>query len=61
MLDLRTPSGLLFTILGLILCAVGILSPQTRAPMAEANVNLVGGIVFLAFGVIMLWMSRRAA
>jgi putative Mn2+ efflux pump MntP len=61
MLDLRTPSGFLFTILGLILCAMGIISPHTRAPMAEANVNLVGGVVFLGFGVVMLWMAKRAA
>jgi hypothetical protein len=60
-MDLRTPSGLLFTILGVILCGLGIISPQTRAPMVEANVNLVGGLVFLVFGLVMLWMAKRAA
>jgi hypothetical protein len=48
-------------ILGVILCGFGIISPQTRAPMAEANVNLVGGVVFLAFGLVMLWMAKRTA
>ncbi|MCW5980702.1 MAG: hypothetical protein KIT09_21660 [Bryobacteraceae bacterium] len=60
-MDLRTPSGLLFTILGVILFAMAILSPGSRAPMVEANVNLVGGLVFLGFGLVMLWMARRAA
>ncbi len=61
MWDLRTPSGLLFTLLGLILCGMGLISPDIRAPLAEANVNLYSGVMFLVFGLILLWMAKRAA
>ena len=59
--DLRTPSGLLFALFGLILTAYGILSPDTRAPLAETNVNLYSGVMFLLFGLVLLWMAKRAA
>lgn len=61
MWDLRTPSGLLFTIFGVLLCAYGIFSPGTRAPLAEANVNLYGGVMFLLVGVVLLVLAKRAA
>ena len=60
MWDLRTPSGLLFILLGVILCAVGLISPDTRAPLAEANINLYSGVMFLICGGVLLWMARRA-
>ncbi len=60
MWDLRTPSGILFTIYGALLTAFGLLSPETRAPLAEYNVNLWSGLLFLIFGVTLLWMARRA-
>ncbi len=59
MWDLRTPSGILFTIYGLILCLMGLASTG-GAPLAEHNVNLYSGLMFLIVGVVMLWMSRRA-
>jgi putative Ca2+/H+ antiporter (TMEM165/GDT1 family) len=55
------PSGLLFTILGVILCLMGLLYPDVRAPLADTNVNLAGGVLFLAFGLLLLWMARRAS
>jgi putative Mn2+ efflux pump MntP len=61
MWDLRTPSGCFFGLLGLILCAVGVFAPDLRAPLTEANVNLYTGIVMLLFGVVLLWLARRAA
>jgi hypothetical protein len=61
MWDLRTPSGILFTLYGLLLAGFGLLSPGTRAPLAEVNMNLYGGGLFLAVGLVMLWMARRAA
>jgi len=57
--DLRVSSGLFFSLLGLILCAVGIFSPATRAPLTEVNVNLFTGIVMVVFGGVMLWLARR--
>jgi hypothetical protein len=50
---------LFFTVLGVILCAVGILSPGTRAPLTQVNVNLYAGLAMLVFGVVMLWLSWR--
>lgn len=61
MWDLRLPSGLLFVILGVLLCLMGLLYPDQRAPLAETNVNLVSGVLFLAFGAVLLWMARRAS
>ncbi len=60
MWDLRTPSGILFTIYGVLLTGFGLLSPETQAPLAEYNVNLWSGLLFLIFGVTLLWMARRA-
>ncbi len=61
MWDLRTPSGLLFTIYGVLLVISGLLWPEARAPLAEHNVNLYSGVAFLIFGVTLLWLARRAA
>jgi hypothetical protein len=58
MFDLRIPSGLFFLILGIVLVAVGAIS-DPRAAMTEVNVNLYAGLFMLAFGGIMLWLSRR--
>ena len=57
--DLRTPIGLFFGIIGLVLVAVGLLS-SARAPLTDVNVNLYAGLFMLAFGGVMLWLSRRA-
>ena len=50
-----------FTALGVILSALGIFSPGTRAPLTGANVNLYSGIAMLVFGGVMLWLARRSA
>ncbi len=59
MWDLRLPSGLFFTLLGLILCATGLLAPDSRAPLTAANVNLYAGAAMLVFGGVMLWLALR--
>jgi hypothetical protein len=62
MLDLRTPSGVFFTLLGLILTGLGLVRPNLRAPLTEVNVNLYSGICTLVFGLVLLAMafgSRR--
>jgi hypothetical protein len=56
--DLRTPIGLFFTIVGIILIVVSLSSPA-RAPLTDANVNLYAGLCMLVFGGAMLWLSRR--
>ncbi len=59
-MDLRMPSGLFFTLLGLILVGMGVFAPATRAALTDANVNLYSGVPMLAFGLIMLLLARRA-
>jgi hypothetical protein len=59
MMDLRQPSGLFFSLIGLLLCAMGLLAPATRAPLTDVNVNLYCGLAMLVFGGISLWLSRR--
>ena len=59
--DLRTPIGLFFTVLGLILVGIGALMPDARAALTEVNVNLYCGFSMLLFGGVMLWLARRSA
>ncbi len=59
MWDLRLPSGLFFTLLGVILCVVALVAPGNRAPLTSVNVNLYSGIAMLVFGGVMLWLARR--
>jgi hypothetical protein len=58
MLDLRVPTGFFFAIVGLILLAMGVFAPSERAALTDSNVNLYCGLVMLAFGLIMLGLSR---
>lgn len=60
-MDLRIPSGLFFTLLGLILIVMGLFSPGVRAPLTDVNVNLYAGITMLVFGAVLLLLGRRAA
>jgi hypothetical protein len=59
-MDLRTPSGWFFALLGGILIAVSVLSPGERAPLTESNVNLYSGLFMLAFGGFLLFLARRS-
>jgi len=59
MWDLRTPSGLFFALLGLILLLAGALNPSARAPLLDFNVNIYSGAAMLLFGGCLLWLSRR--
>ncbi|MDE3160167.1 MAG: hypothetical protein KGM92_15475 [Acidobacteriota bacterium] len=60
-MDLRIPSGLFFTLLGLTLTMMGLFSPGVRAPLTDVNVNLYAGITMLVFGAVLLLLGRRAA
>lgn len=59
-LDIRLPIGLLFTLLGVILTAYGLVgdSAMYRRSLGY-NVNLGWGVVVLAFGVVFLLLGRR--
>jgi hypothetical protein len=61
MLDLRVPSGWFFALLGAILLAYGILFPDARAALTDANVDLYSGISMLVFGAFLLLMAWRGA
>ncbi len=59
-LDIRLPIGLLFTLLGALLVVWGVVAdPAIYEKSLGHNVNLVWGIVLLAFGILLLLMSRR--
>ena len=58
MLDLRVPTGFFFSIVGLILVAMGVFAPAERAALTDSNVNLYCGLFMLVFGLLMLGLSR---
>ena len=59
-IDIRLPIGILFSLLGVTLTAYGVLGDrsQYQQPL-DFNINLVWGMVLLAFGLLMLWLGRR--
>jgi hypothetical protein len=62
MLDIRTPIGLMFLIMGLILVAWGLISnPEIYFRSLDINVNLLWGFVLVAFGAIMTGMAWKAS
>lgn len=59
-LDIRLPIGLLFSLLGIILALYGALADRTIYERSLGyNVNLVWGIVLLAFGLLSLYYGRK--
>ena len=63
-LDIRTPIGLLFLIIGAMLVAFGAVThfsdPSLYARSLDINVNLWWGLVMLIFGGAMFYYGRRA-
>jgi protein-S-isoprenylcysteine O-methyltransferase Ste14 len=60
-LDIRTPIGLMFGIIGLILVVFGFFSdPKIYERSLGINVNLGWGCVLLAFAAFMLILAWRA-
>jgi sulfite exporter TauE/SafE len=62
MVDIRMPIGLMFTILGLIISAYGIITISDTAMYQKSlgiNINIIMGVIMLIFGLIMLWFARR--
>lgn len=59
-LDIRLPIGLLFSALGLVLIFFGAAGdPAIYARSLGINVNVLWGLVLLAFGAAMLAASLR--
>jgi hypothetical protein len=60
--DLRLPIGVMFTLFGAMLLVFGLVSDaQLYERSLGINVNLVWGLVLLAFGAFMLLLTWRAA
>ena len=60
-LDIRVPLGLMFGVLGLILCVYGAFSDkELYARSLGYNVNLIWGAVLLVFGLATLFVASRA-
>ena len=60
-LDIKIPIGLMFSIFGLILTILGLVTSGDSAmyePSLGYNINLLSGIVMLLFGAFMLLTSR---
>jgi hypothetical protein len=55
-LDVRLPIGLMFAIVGLLLIGYGMLAARAEG----ASLNVVWGLVMLAVGAVMLWLSQRS-
>jgi hypothetical protein len=59
-LDVKLPIGLLFTIFGILLVIYGFTSdPAIYSKSLGENVNLVWGTMMLAFGLLMLFFSKK--
>lgn len=59
-IDIRTPMGLMFTILGALVTGYGIVSdPAIYERSLGINVNLWWGLALLAFGLVFLWFGRN--
>lgn len=61
-LDLRIPMGLLFTIVGAMMSVFGFFTRGSAIYERSAgmNINLIWGVVMLAFGITMFVLGRRA-
>ena len=63
-LDVRLPIGVMFLIIGVILCVYGLITWSDAALYQRSlghNVNLWWGLFLVAFGAVMLWLTRRTA
>jgi len=59
-LDIRMPIGLMFSVIGGLLLAFGVLGPtDIYRRSLFLNVNLGWGMVLLVFGLLMVGLARR--
>jgi ABC-type amino acid transport system permease subunit len=60
-LDIKIPIGLMFTLLGIIVTILGIVTMGDTELYRQSlgyNINLFSGITMLVFGCFMLFTSR---
>lgn len=53
-LDIRWPIGLMFTLIGVMLVAFGVIHSDLSMSLGK-NINLIWGVVLLVFGAFMLF------
>ena len=59
-IDIRTPLGMLFVAIGVLLVGSGVLSDAAIFQRSlGVNINLWWGLAMTAFGAVMLWLARR--
>ena len=59
-LDIRLPIGIMFSILGVLLTAYGLVSDKSIYQRSlNININLWWGIVIFGFGLVMFILSKR--
>jgi hypothetical protein len=60
-LDIRLPIGLLFALVGALLAVFGLVTSDSNiyGRSLGININLIWGLVMLAFGVLMAWFGRH--
>ena len=59
-LDIRLPIGLMFSTLGVLLAGYGLLGDKSVYDKSLGiNINLEWGVVLVAFGLVMLFLSLR--
>jgi multisubunit Na+/H+ antiporter MnhG subunit len=59
-LDIRLPIGALFSLLGFVLAAFGLVSDKELYQRSlGVNINLLWGVVMLMFGLTMIALGRR--
>jgi cytochrome c biogenesis protein CcdA len=62
MVDIRIPIGLMFLILGILITGFGVFTISNAELYQKSlgfNVNIIMGILMLAFGLFMLLLSRK--
>jgi protein-S-isoprenylcysteine O-methyltransferase Ste14 len=62
MVDIRIPIGLMFSVIGVIISILGILTMSNSEMYQKSlgiNVNLFMGVLMLIFGLVMLYFAFR--
>jgi len=62
MVDIRMPIGLMFSILGLVISAYGLITISNTEMYQKSlgiNINIIMGVIMLIFGLGMLYFARR--
>ena len=59
-IDIRTPVGLMFAFVGLLLVGFGLMGDAAIYERSlGVNINLWWGLAMSGFGGLMLWLARR--